>query len=137
MRLRTYGTTEVAELLAVPSYRVQRAAARIGIARHCGQGRRQRWTGTEVVAIAVADHLVKQRDAREDLDLSPAYYVLQFSRPSEMPDHVAWIVGTEVVIHGTTETIMARSKKARRLGYVVRILSLSRLVHLLQDRSAA
>jgi len=136
VRTVTYANREVAELLGIPRWRVSWLATRLG-RKGCGQGHHHAFTSSEVVAFYVADGLIRATgsDPRCVADLTPAYYVARFARASECPEFVAWICGTEIVIHGNARTIVEKSVKARRLGYVVKVVHIGPILRKLKGEA--
>jgi hypothetical protein len=87
-----------------------------------------------VVAFYVADGIIRAAgmDPRKPADLEPAYYVSHFARASDVPEMVAWVCGTGVVLHGNARSIVERSAKARRLGYVVKVVHVAPILRKLK-----
>jgi len=124
----------VAALLGITGARVCWLASRLG-RRKLGQGNHARYTSSEVVMLYVADAIIRARgtDPRVIADLEPAYYVAHFPRASECPEMVAWVCGTGVVIHGNARSIVEKSAKARRLGYVVKVVNVGPILAKLRE----
>lgn len=135
MRARTFSNREVAALLGITGGRVCWLAYRLGARGR--QGHHRAYSTSEVVALYVADGLIRMNgtDSNKATDLAPAFYCAHFPRASECPEMVAWVCGTDVVIHGNARTIVEKSAKARRLGYVVKVVNVAPILAKLREAS--